>query len=89
MSIEKAVSMPKQKAIRYPYQECYLTIAEIAEIENIPEYLIRKHIPIKQSIPKVLDYIKHKYYDSNGERLHINGRHGMEGTPEHNAWKKS
>lgn len=89
MDIEKAVTMPKQTATMYPYKSEHLTIPEIAEIEGIPDYLIRHHlrkdVAIREAIPDVIAYIK-RNYDVEGSRLDIGRSHGKTGATEHIAW---
>lgn len=89
MDIHHAISMPKQQTQTYAYKDQQLTIPEIAEIESIPDYLIRYHLnkdnTTAEAISIIVTYIK-RNYNAAGERLDIGTNHGGTGTPEHNAW---
>ncbi len=89
MDIHHAVSMPKQQTQQYPYKDQQLTIPEIAEIEGIPDYLIRHHLNKTDvtidSVPDIVTFIK-RNYNAAGQRLDIGTNHGKTGIPEHTVW---
>lgn len=88
MPVEVACSKPVQLAKLYLYNGEPLSISDIAEIENVPDYLLRRNINKSKSsspdIKAILDYIKRNHL--NGERTDKQQPHGLTGTPEHKAW---